>query len=99
MTSACAAHQRADETEPVMADPIHQFEIHKIFTIAKIGGHEIAFTNSSLFMVIAVGLDRRAAGRHDQLAQPRAGAAAVARGTLLRICRDDDHEVPPAPRG
>jgi len=39
-----------------MADPIHQFEINKIFTIAKIGGQEIAFTNSSLFMVIAVGI-------------------------------------------
>jgi F-type H+-transporting ATPase subunit a len=39
-----------------MADPIHQFEIHKLFTIAKIGGQEIAFTNSSLYMVIAVGV-------------------------------------------
>src|SRR6188472_4617206 len=39
-----------------MADPIHQFEIHKIFTIGTVGGHEIAFTNSSLFMVIAVGI-------------------------------------------
>jgi F-type H+-transporting ATPase subunit a len=39
-----------------MADPIHQFEINKLFTIAKIGGQEIAFTNSSLFMVIAVGI-------------------------------------------
>ena len=39
-----------------MADPIHQFEINKIFSIAKIGEHEIAFTNSSLFMVIAVGI-------------------------------------------
>ena len=37
-----------------MADPIHQFEIHKLFTIGKIGGQEIAFTNSSLYMVIAV---------------------------------------------
>ena len=36
------------------ADPIHQFEINKIFTIAKVGAHEIAFTNSALFMVIAV---------------------------------------------
>ena len=33
-----------------MADPIHQFEIHKIFTIGHIGGHEIAFTNSSAYM-------------------------------------------------
>jgi F-type H+-transporting ATPase subunit a len=39
-----------------MADPIHQFEITKIFTIGHIGGSEIAFTNSSLFMVISVGI-------------------------------------------
>jgi F-type H+-transporting ATPase subunit a len=37
-----------------MADPIHQFEINKIFTIGHVGGHEIAFTNSALFMMIAV---------------------------------------------
>ena len=39
-----------------MADPIHQFEITKLFPIAKIGAHEIAFTNSALFMVVSVGL-------------------------------------------
>jgi F-type H+-transporting ATPase subunit a len=39
-----------------MADPIQQFEIKKLLTITNIGGHEIAFTNSSLFMVIAVGI-------------------------------------------
>src|SRR4026207_1450667 len=39
-----------------MADPIHQFQINKLFTIGHIGGQEIAFTNSSLFMVIAVGI-------------------------------------------
>lgn len=39
-----------------MADPIHQFEIKKLFTIGNIGGHEIAFTNSALFMVISVGI-------------------------------------------
>src|SRR6201990_2618302 len=38
------------------ADPIHQFQINKLFTIGTFGGHEIAFTNSSLFMVIAVGI-------------------------------------------
>src|SRR5713101_5241040 len=36
------------------ADPIHQFEINKFFTIGKVGLHDIAFTNSALFMVIAV---------------------------------------------
>jgi F-type H+-transporting ATPase subunit a len=39
-----------------MADPIHQFEIKKIFTIGHIGGQEIAFTNSSLFMVLSIGV-------------------------------------------
>ena len=40
-----------------MADPIHQFEIHPIVTLGHIGGHEIAFTNSALFMAItAVGI-------------------------------------------
>jgi F-type H+-transporting ATPase subunit a len=37
-----------------MADPIHQFQINKLFKIGEIGGQEIAFTNSALFMVIAV---------------------------------------------
>jgi len=37
-----------------MADPIHQFEINKIFTLGHIGGHEIAFTNSVLFMAFTV---------------------------------------------
>ena len=37
-----------------MADPIHQFEINKIFTVGHFGGHEIAFTNSALFMAITV---------------------------------------------
>lgn len=37
-----------------MADPIHQFQITKLFTVGHIGGQEIAFTNSSLYMAIAV---------------------------------------------
>jgi F-type H+-transporting ATPase subunit a len=37
-----------------MADPIHQFEITKLVTLGKIGGHEIAFTNSALFMAITL---------------------------------------------
>ncbi len=39
-----------------MAGPIEQFEIKTIATLGKIGGHEIAFTNSALWMVIAVAL-------------------------------------------
>jgi F-type H+-transporting ATPase subunit a len=37
-----------------MLDPIHQFNIVKLATLGEIAGHEIAFTNSALFMVIAV---------------------------------------------
>ena len=38
-----------------MADPIHQFQIVEYFPIAKIGGAEIAFTNSAAHMAVAVG--------------------------------------------
>ena len=35
-------------------DPIHQFQILNLFTIAKIGNTEIAFTNSAAFMFAIV---------------------------------------------
>ena len=35
-------------------DPIHQFQIVNLFTFGTIGGYEIAFTNSALYMLIAV---------------------------------------------
>ena len=38
-----------------MADPIHQFQIVDLVPLGKLGSSEIAFTNSALFMVIAVG--------------------------------------------
>jgi len=37
-----------------MADPIHQFEIHPIVNLGRIGGYDIAFTNSALYMAITV---------------------------------------------
>ena len=37
-------------------DPIHQFQIINLFPIAKIGNTEIAFTNSALYMLIALGV-------------------------------------------
>jgi F-type H+-transporting ATPase subunit a len=39
-----------------MASPIEQFEIKPIVSLGKIGGSEIAFTNSALFMVAAVAI-------------------------------------------
>src|SRR3981189_1378358 len=39
-----------------MIDPIHQFNIERIFTIGHIGNQEIAFTNSSAYMFISVAL-------------------------------------------
>jgi F-type H+-transporting ATPase subunit a len=35
-------------------DPIHQFEITNLFVFGRIGGAEIAFTTSALFMLIAL---------------------------------------------
>src|SRR5437763_1777925 len=37
-------------------DPIHQFQIKNFFPIAHIGGVEIAFTNSALFMLISLAI-------------------------------------------
>jgi len=39
-----------------MADPIQQFQIVKYFSLGKIGSVDLAFTNSALYMGIAVGL-------------------------------------------
>src|SRR3984893_10212168 len=39
-----------------MIDPIEQFDIDKIFTIGHIGNQEIAFTNSSAYMLGSVAL-------------------------------------------
>jgi F-type H+-transporting ATPase subunit a len=40
----------------VAADPIHQFQITKLFIIGHIGGQEIAFTNSSAYMFAAAAI-------------------------------------------
>ncbi|HLL27925.1 MAG TPA: F0F1 ATP synthase subunit A [Xanthobacteraceae bacterium] len=37
-------------------DPIHQFNITKFYILGHIGGHEIAITNSALFMFAAVAI-------------------------------------------
>jgi F-type H+-transporting ATPase subunit a len=37
-------------------DPIHQFQIHNMAPIGSIGGAEIHFTNSAIFMLLSVGL-------------------------------------------
>jgi len=35
-------------------DPIHQFQIHNMAPIAKIGGTDLYFTNSAIFMLLSV---------------------------------------------
>lgn len=35
-------------------DPMHQFEVQTIFDGFRIGGHEIGFTNSALWMIVAM---------------------------------------------
>jgi len=39
-----------------MGDPIHQFQIVNLFRLGRIAGHDLYFTNSALFMLIAVAL-------------------------------------------
>ena len=36
------------------ANPIEQFEINEIFPVVKIAGQQISFTNSALYMLLAV---------------------------------------------
>ena len=38
-----------------MPDPIHQFDLHRIFHL-NLGGWDVSFTNSALFMMLAVAL-------------------------------------------
>ena len=37
-------------------DPIHQFQIKNLFPIARVGGVEIAFTNSTVFMLLSLAI-------------------------------------------
>jgi F-type H+-transporting ATPase subunit a len=37
-------------------NPIHQFEIKNFFPVINLGGYQISFTNSALYMFIVVGL-------------------------------------------
>ena len=37
-------------------DPMHQFEVHPIIELPSVAGIDTSFTNSSLWMVLAVGL-------------------------------------------
>ncbi len=41
-------------TETVVNDPIHQFRLHSLFDLFSVGGHQISFTNSALFMGLIV---------------------------------------------
>src|ERR1700679_3434817 len=39
----------------MQVDPIHQFQIQNLMPMTSMGGHQISFTNSALFMFIIVG--------------------------------------------
>jgi F-type H+-transporting ATPase subunit a len=41
--------------EPIKIDPLHQFQVHEIFPLGDIAGYHFGFTNSALYMFIAVG--------------------------------------------
>jgi F-type H+-transporting ATPase subunit a len=44
----------AGSDEIMQVDPIHQFQIHNMMPLINLGGRQIAFTNSALFMMIIV---------------------------------------------
>ena len=48
----CPNRSELKETKPAMVDPIHQFQITKLFTIGKIDSVEIALTNSANFELL-----------------------------------------------
>ena len=69
-----------------MIDPIHQFNIDKIFTIGHIGNQEIAFTNSSAYMFVSVALISLlmiggVAGRSRAFRKARKSGSAVVRNS------------------
>ena len=45
-----------EAAEAARVDPVHQFAVNDIFQIGRIGGLDLAFTNSALFMVLTVSL-------------------------------------------
>jgi F-type H+-transporting ATPase subunit a len=45
---------KRDSDEIMQVDPIHQFQIHDMVPLINLGGRQIAFTNSALFMMIIV---------------------------------------------
>src|SRR3974377_689811 len=53
---AAQAAQCAIGDVPMQVDPIHHFEIKNFFPVFHIGGYQISFTNSALYMFIIVGL-------------------------------------------
>jgi hypothetical protein len=37
----------------MMSDTIHQFEIHDLLPLAKLGAREISLTNSAIYMMLS----------------------------------------------
>ena len=56
-----------------MTDPLHQFQIHVIAPLFRIGGVQFNFTKASVFMLLIVALS-----------QPRSGNIRVFAGPLIR---------------
>jgi F-type H+-transporting ATPase subunit a len=46
----------AEAAEAARVDPVHQFAVNDIFHFGSVGGLDLAFTNSALFMVLTVAL-------------------------------------------
>ncbi len=53
MTTEAGAHKAAEAAGGFSIDPMHQFVIHRIIPV-KIGGLDLSFTNSAMWMLIIV---------------------------------------------
>ena len=55
MATEAGVHKAAEAAGGLSIDPMHQFVIHRIIPV-KIGGLDLSFTNSALWMFVIVGL-------------------------------------------
>ena len=83
-----ARRKRVKRGNELAYDPIHQFHIEKIIPI-EIGGLDLSFTNSALFMVLTVAGASAFLLLVDAQPQRRSRPLAVGRRADLRVRRED----------
>jgi F-type H+-transporting ATPase subunit a len=90
------ANDEEDARMMVATDPMHQFKISKLFEI-KLGGYDLSFTNSSLWMVVAVlfiiGFLAWAMSKPQTVPSRKQSLAEIWYGFVAGIVRDVNHDA------